>query len=37
MRSAADVRAAMAKPIKLAHFVVRTSRYKEVVDFYKLV
>lgn len=27
----------MAKPAKLAHFVVRTSRYKEVVDFYKLV
>ncbi len=37
MGSVADVRAAMAKPIKLAHFVVRTSRYKEVVDFYKLV
>lgn len=33
----ADVRSRMAKPIKLAHFVVRTSRYKEVVDFYKLV
>lgn len=37
MGSIADVRANIAKPIKLAHFVVRTSRYKEVVDFYKLV
>lgn len=32
-----ELRAAIAKPIKLAHFVVRTSRYREVVDFYKLV
>lgn len=37
MGSDSEVRAAMAKPIKLAHFVIRTSRYKEVVDFYKLV
>lgn len=37
MNQIADVRSRMAKPVKLAHFVVRTSRYKEVVDFYKLV
>lgn len=37
MGTIADVRASMAKPTKLAHFVLRTSRYKEVVDFYKLV
>lgn len=37
MEPNADVRAMIVKPVKLAHFVVRTSRYSEVVEFYKLV